>query len=105
MPDDKDISRFFDEPGALSSEPAKSKKAVPVTASKPRRNKQPTGLRIDADLYDDLKILKWKMLLPSMTSTLDLALSEFRENHKMELEEAKAQLGEVGIGELLSRKE
>jgi hypothetical protein len=105
MPGDKDISRFFDEPGALPSEPGRNEKNAPATVSKPRRNKQPTGLRIDADLYDELRILKWKMLLPSMTATLDRALSEFRDSHKTELDEAKAQLGENGIRELLSRKD
>jgi hypothetical protein len=105
MPDDKDISRFFDEPGASPSEFGRSKKNTPAAVPKPRRNKQPTGLRIDADLYDELRIFKWKMLLPSMTATLDRALSEFRDNHKTELDEAKAQLGENGLRELFSRKD
>ena len=105
MADKKDISRFFDVPGEPSSEPAKNKKTAPAAAAKPRRNKQPTGLRIDADLYDDLKILKWKLVLPSMTSTLDLALAQFRDNHKTELEEAKKQLGESGLRDLLSKRE
>lgn len=105
MADNKDISRFFEVPGESPPESIKSKKAAPATAPKPRRNKQPTGLRIDADLYDDLKILKWKMLMPSMTGTLDRALAEFVENHRAELEDAKKQLGEVGLRELLSKKD
>jgi hypothetical protein len=105
MSDDKDISRFFDEPGASPSEFGRSKKNTPSSVSRPRRNKQPTGLRIDADLYDELRILKWKMLLPSMTATLDRALSEFKDNHKVELDEAKTQLGENGLRELLSKKD
>lgn len=105
MADNKDISRFFEVPGESSPESAKSKKAGPAVAAKPRRNKQPTGLRIDADLYDELRILKWKMLMPSMTATLDRALAEFRDNHKSELDEAKQQLGESGLRDLLSRRE
>lgn len=105
MADNKDISRFFEVPGESSPESGKNKKAAPVAATKPRRNKQPTGMRIDADLYDELRILKWKMLMPSMTATLDRALAEFRDNHIAELDEAKQQLGEAGLRELLSRKE
>lgn len=65
----------------------------------------PTSFRIEDGYLEDLKILSWRLVMPSLTATVNRALKEFIENNRGVLEEAKAQLGEKGVRELLSKRE
>lgn len=101
---DLNINRFF---GQKSEEVpvSDSKTPPPAPAGMPTAKKLPTSFRVDPGHYDDLKILKWKLVLPSMTASVNRALREFIEAHRAELDEAKTQLGEEGIRDLLSRRD
>lgn len=93
-----DISRYFDS-GVSETANNGTQPKEPVKPGK----KLPTSFRIEDGYMDALKILTWRLVMPSMTATVNRALKEFIENNKGALEEAKAQLGEDGVRGLLSR--
>lgn len=97
-----DIGKYFDSgvTKARSGDGPALQSKKQVTAGK----KLPTSFRIEDGSMDDLKILTWRLVMPSMTATVNRALKEFIENNRGALEEARAQLGEKGVRELLSRQ-
>lgn len=98
-----DIGTYFDS-GVSKKQPEAEKAPQPKAAVKSGK-KLPTSFRIEDGYLEDLKILRWKLVMPSFTATANRAFKEFIENHRGALDEAKAQLGEEGIRELHSRKD
>jgi hypothetical protein len=98
-----DISKYFDS-GVDGTPHDAGKTPQPNSPVKPGK-KLPTSFRIEDGYLDALKILSWRLVMPSMTATVNRALKEFIESNREALEEAKAQLGEDGVRDLLARKE
>ena len=97
-----DIGSYFDS-GVVKKQPEAENVPQSKTAVKSGK-KLPTSFRVDDGYLENLRILSWKLRMPSFTATANRAFKEFIENHRDALDEAKAQLGEEGIRELLSRK-
>ncbi len=97
-----DIGKYFDS-GVSETRRGGNTELQPKGPVKSGK-KLPTSFRIEDGSMDDLKILTWRLVMPSMTATVNRALKEFIENNRGALEEAKAQLGEQGIRDLLSRQ-
>lgn len=97
-----DIGKYFDS-GVNDARSGDSIPPQPKGPMKPGK-KLPTSFRIEDGYMDDLRILTWRLVMPSMTATVNRALKEFIENNRGSLEEAKTQLGEKGIKDLLSRQ-
>lgn len=97
-----DIGSYFDS-GVGNKQPVGEKASEPKAAVKTGK-KMPTSFRIEDGYLDDIKILTWKLVMPNFTATVNRAFKEFIESHRDALDEARAQLGEDGIRELLSRR-
>lgn len=98
-----DIGSYFDS--GVSSKPTAANTAPQSkTAIKPAK-RMPRSFIIDEGDLEALKILQWKLVMPTFTATANRAFKEFIENHREALEEARTQLGEEGVRELVARKE
>lgn len=98
-----DIGSYFDS-GVTSRPTGASSVTQPKAPAKPSK-RMPRSFIIDEGDLESLKILQWKLVMPTFTATANRAFKEFIKNHHDSLEEAKSQLGEEGIKELLAKKE
>lgn len=98
-----DIGSYFDS-GVTNRPTDASSVTQPKAPAKPSK-RMPRSFIIDEGDLESLKILQWKLVMPTFTATANRAFKEFIENHREALEEAKTQLGENGIRELIARKD
>lgn len=94
-----DINRFLD------SEPDQGTTDVQQMAPRPIRKATSTSHRLDADLYDELRLIKWELRMPSMTAVMNEAMRLFRDANGDSLARARVSLGKEGVSSLLGAKE